>query len=84
MLLISEAVTRSALLREESRGGHTREDFPKPDPSWGKKNVVTRGRGGRLELRTEPLPEIPDTLQALLGEDKPTAAAAIPVEAGKS
>jgi len=83
MLLISEAVTRSALLREESRGGHTREDFPKPDPVWGKKNVVTRGRGGKLELRTEPVPEIPEELKALLGEDKPTGAA-VPVEAGKS
>jgi len=84
MLLISEAVTRSALLREESRGGHTREDFPKPDPSWGKKNVVTRGRGGKLELRTEPLPEIPPELALLLGEEKPTAPVAVPVEAGKS
>jgi succinate dehydrogenase / fumarate reductase flavoprotein subunit len=84
MLLISEAVTRSALMREESRGGHTREDFPQPDPAWGKKNVVTRGKGGGLELRTEPLPEIPDTLQALLGEDKPTASVSVPVEVGKS
>ena len=84
MLLISEAVTRSALMREESRGGHTREDFPKPDPGWGKKNVVTRGRGGSLELRTEPVPEIPEELKVLLGEDKPTGVAAVPVEAGKS
>ena len=84
MLLISEAVTRSALMREESRGGHTREDFPKPDTEWGKKNVVTRGRGGRLELRTEPVPEIPEELKVLLGEDKPTGVAAVPVEAGKS
>ena len=84
MLLIAEAVTRSALLREESRGGHTREDFPKPDAAWGTKNVVTRGRGGKLELRTEPLPEVPTELQALLGEEKPTAPVAVPVEAGKS
>ncbi|HUQ41352.1 MAG TPA: fumarate reductase/succinate dehydrogenase flavoprotein subunit [Candidatus Limnocylindrales bacterium] len=84
MLLISEAVTRSALMREESRGGHTREDFPKPDPGWGKKNIVTRGRGGKLELRTEPVPEMPEELKALLGEDTPSGAAAVPVEAGKS
>jgi succinate dehydrogenase / fumarate reductase flavoprotein subunit len=84
MLLISEAVTRSALLREESRGGHTREDFPKADPAWGKKNVVTRGRGGTLELRTEPLPEIPPELAPLLAEEKSMSPVAVPVEAGKS
>jgi succinate dehydrogenase / fumarate reductase flavoprotein subunit len=84
MLLISEVVTRSALMREESRGGHTREDFPKPDHEWGKRNVVTRGRGGRLELRTEPLPEVPPELAALLAEEKSTAPVAVPVEVGKS
>ena len=45
---------------------------------------MTRGRGGTLELRTEPLPEIPPELAALLGEEKPTAPVAVPVEAGKS
>jgi len=84
MLLIAEAVTRSALMREESRGGHTREDFPKPDAAWAKKNVVVRGRGGQLELRTEALPEVPEQLKPLLGDDKPMEAAAVPVEAGKS
>jgi succinate dehydrogenase / fumarate reductase flavoprotein subunit len=83
MLLISEAVARSALMREESRGGHTRDDFPKPDPAWGQKNVVTRKRAGELELRTEPLPVIPEELQVLLGEDKPSGAVAVPVEVGK-
>ena len=69
---VSEAVARSALLREESRGGHTREDFPKPDPEWGKRNVVIRQRDGRLELATEPIPSVPDELRGLIGEDKPT------------
>ncbi|HYK98219.1 MAG TPA: FAD-binding protein, partial [Candidatus Acidoferrales bacterium] len=78
MLDVSEAVTRSALMREESRGGHTRDDFPKPDPAWAKKNVVTTLKDGRLDLRTEPLPEVPADLQALLGEDKPTAPVAVP------
>ena len=68
---VSEAVTRSALIREESRGGHTREDFPKPDPEWGSKNVVTRRRDGRLVLATEPLPPVPGELRALIGDDKP-------------
>ena len=83
MLLVSEAVTRSALMREESRGGHTRDDYPKPDPAWAKKNVVTRRREGQLELRTEPLPVIPEELQVLVGEEKTTEAVHVPVEAGK-
>jgi succinate dehydrogenase / fumarate reductase flavoprotein subunit len=83
---ISEAVTRSALIREESRGGHTREDFPKPDAEWATKNVVTRKRDGRLTLTTEPISEVPAELRALLGDDKPTGEAATgaktPVAAG--
>ncbi|TMB75125.1 MAG: fumarate reductase/succinate dehydrogenase flavoprotein subunit [Chloroflexi bacterium] len=77
MLLCSEAVTRSALLREESRGGHTRDDYPKPDPDWGKKNVVTRLRDGQVELRTASLPEAPSELRALLGEEKPSEKVAV-------
>jgi succinate dehydrogenase / fumarate reductase flavoprotein subunit len=68
---VSEAVARSALVRTESRGGHTREDYPKADPEWGTKNVVTRKREGRLELVTEPIPDVPAELQSLIGEDKP-------------
>ncbi|HTJ59668.1 MAG TPA: fumarate reductase/succinate dehydrogenase flavoprotein subunit [Candidatus Saccharimonadales bacterium] len=71
MLTISKAVTRSALLRTESRGGHTREDFPKSDPQWGTKNVVTRKRGRQLELSTDPLPQMPEELrQLVMSEEK--------------
>ncbi len=77
MLRVAEAVTRSALMREESRGGHTRDDFPKPDPEWGKKNVVIRLRDGGLDLRTEPIPVVPEELAVLLGEDQPTDAVAV-------
>ena len=73
---VSEAVTRSALIREESRGGHTRDDFPKTDAAWGTKNVVTRKRDGRLVIATEPIPTVPAELSALLGEDKPSGEAA--------
>ncbi len=74
MITISKAVTRSALLRQESRGGHTREDYPKSDPEWGKKNVVTRKRDARLDLTTEPLPQIPEELrQLVLSEEKQPA-----------
>jgi len=74
---VSEAVTRSALLRTESRGGHTREDFPKADPAWGTKNLVVRQRAGRLELTTAPIPEPPAELRALIGEDKPAGQIAV-------
>ena len=71
MLTISKVVARSALMRQESRGGHTRDDFPKTDPEWGKKNVVTRKRNGQLELTPEPLPQIPEELrQLVLAEEK--------------
>jgi succinate dehydrogenase / fumarate reductase flavoprotein subunit len=71
LLTISRAVTRSALLRTESRGGHTRDDFPKSDPEWGKKNVVTRKRGAKLDLTTEPLPQMPEELrQLVMSEEK--------------
>jgi len=66
MLTVSEACARSALLRQESRGGHTRLDFPKTSAEWGTKNVVTRRRGDELVLATEPLPEMPDDLRALV------------------
>jgi succinate dehydrogenase / fumarate reductase flavoprotein subunit len=73
MITISKAVTRSALVRQESRGGHTREDFPKSDPEWAKKNVVTRKRGARLELATDPLPQIPEDLRQLVLSDEKSA-----------
>ncbi len=84
MLTVSEAVAMSALMRQESRGGHTRDDFPKPDPVWGKKNVVARRREGRLILTSEPLPELPSELRPLIGEDKPTGKIALEPVAASS
>src|SRR5712692_7751621 len=80
MITCSEAVARAALTRRESRGGHTREDFPKADPEWGKKNVVVRRKDGALQVTTEPLPEIPAELRPLLGDDKPTGQAVVAAE----
>ena len=81
MLTCAEAVTRSALRRTESRGGHTRADFPKTDKDWGRKNIVVRRRDGGLALSDEPIPQPPPELQALLGDDLPTAAPVTPAPA---
>jgi succinate dehydrogenase / fumarate reductase flavoprotein subunit len=66
MIDISEAVARAALERTESRGAHTREDFPDSDSKWGKINLVVRQADGGMEVRRVPLPEMPDDLKKLL------------------
>jgi succinate dehydrogenase / fumarate reductase flavoprotein subunit len=66
MLDISEAVTRAALERTESRGAHTREDYPDSVDEWQNKNVIVRERDGRVQLVQEPHPGIPDELKELL------------------
>jgi succinate dehydrogenase / fumarate reductase flavoprotein subunit len=70
MLLISEAVTRSALARLESRGAHSRIDYPKLDDEWGKKNNIISNRGGTMNLQQESVREMPEELQKLLAETK--------------
>jgi succinate dehydrogenase / fumarate reductase flavoprotein subunit len=70
MLVISEAVARSALVREESRGAHSRIDFPNLDPAWGTKNNVIRQEGAVMALRQESRPEIPGELKQILAEEK--------------
>jgi succinate dehydrogenase / fumarate reductase flavoprotein subunit len=66
MLTVSEAVTRSALVRQESRGGHTRDDYPKPDAQFGKVNVVTRRKAREMVVAHEPLPEMPDEVKQIV------------------
>jgi succinate dehydrogenase / fumarate reductase flavoprotein subunit len=66
MLDISEAVTRAALERTESRGAHTREDFPDTDKEWGKVNVIVRQPAGGITVAREPLAEPPAELKELL------------------
>jgi succinate dehydrogenase / fumarate reductase, flavoprotein subunit len=68
MLLVSEAVTLGAIERKESRGGHTREDFPKTDAKLAKVNVVIERVDRELRVRHEPLPEMPPELKALFEE----------------
>jgi succinate dehydrogenase / fumarate reductase flavoprotein subunit len=68
MLTVSEAVTRAALDRRESRGGHTRDDYPKADPKFGTVNVVVRRQRGEIGTSLEPILPLPDDLKALLEE----------------
>ena len=69
MLTVSEAITRSALKRTESRGGHTRSDYPGTDPHFAKVNLVVRRDGGQMTLAEEPLPVMPDELKELAEGD---------------
>jgi succinate dehydrogenase / fumarate reductase, flavoprotein subunit len=74
MVTTSIAVAQGALSRKESRGGHTREDYPLPDPELGKLNFVQRqttehGYLAPISVNPEPLPEMPAELRALLVEE---------------
>jgi succinate dehydrogenase flavoprotein subunit len=70
LLTVAECSTLAALERTESRGGHTRDDHPYTDDTWGKINVVLRLRDGRIQVSREPLPEMPAELKALFQERK--------------
>nr|AHN97958.1 succinate dehydrogenase flavoprotein subunit [uncultured bacterium lac160] len=71
LLIVSEAVTRAALERRESRGGHFREDHPEKDPAAGRFNIVIRkGPNGEMQLSREPVPEMPAELKRVIEEQK--------------
>ena len=70
LLTFAEAATLAAIERKESRGGHTRDDYPSPDAKYAKVNIVVRKAGDSMTLTQEPLPEMPEELKALLEEKK--------------
>jgi succinate dehydrogenase / fumarate reductase flavoprotein subunit len=76
MLTVSEAVARSAQARKESRGAHSRIDYPSADEKvWGKQNnVISRGSDGSMKLRQVPLKDMPEELKQVLAEDSEKAA----------
>lgn len=65
MLLVSESIANSALERKESRGGHTRDDFPKMDPQWRQYNHSTRWNGKKIEVEAEIAEMLPNELVEL-------------------
>jgi succinate dehydrogenase / fumarate reductase, flavoprotein subunit len=71
MLISCEATVRGALLRKESRGGHTRGDHPETDKGiWSKQNIVCRkGADGRMEVVTVPIPAWPAEIKAIIESD---------------
>jgi succinate dehydrogenase / fumarate reductase flavoprotein subunit len=71
MLLVSECVAKAALEREESRGGHTRDDFPQMSSTWRKVNLICSLNGdGGVDLVHQPIPTIRPDLLALFDKSE--------------
>ncbi|MCI0465277.1 MAG: FAD-binding protein, partial [Gemmataceae bacterium] len=70
LLTASEAITRAAIERKESRGGQFRDDHPSKDNArFGKVNtVVWKGEDGRMQFRFDPIPEMPGELKEVIRE----------------
>jgi succinate dehydrogenase / fumarate reductase, flavoprotein subunit len=68
MLRVSECIARAALEREESRGGHTRDDFPGPSDEWARVNVICTLDDERVALSRKPLPTMPAELAQIFEE----------------
>ena len=71
LLTVSEAITKSAIERKESRGGHFRDDFPNKDAGFGKVNIIIKKNAdGTMLVRRDTIPEMPAELKQVIEEMK--------------
>jgi succinate dehydrogenase / fumarate reductase flavoprotein subunit len=70
MIAVSECVARAALIRQESRGGHTRDDFPGMSDQWRQRNLICTVESGAITVIEQPIPAIREDLLALFDRDE--------------
>jgi succinate dehydrogenase / fumarate reductase, flavoprotein subunit len=70
ILLIADCVAQAALERQESRGGHTRDDFPEMSPEWRKVNLICSLEGDRVAIKQQPMDPMPRNLLGLFDRDE--------------
>jgi len=71
LLIVSEAITRAALERKESRGAQFRDDYPDKNEQFAKVNtIIAQAADGSMQLHLEPLPEMPGYLKEIIEEMK--------------
>ena len=71
LLTVSEAIARAALERKESRGAQFRDDYPNKDERFSKVNtMISKAPDGAMQIRLEPLPEMPEYLKQVIEENR--------------
>lgn len=70
MLIVSECIARAALMRTESRGGHTRDDFPKSEAAWRQKNLICSVKDGAIDVAEQPMQPMRADLLSVFTRDE--------------